>query len=97
MKTISILGSTGSVGCATVDLIKEMRDEFVVDSLTANQNWQLLAEQAKIFKPDISCILNLTPDHLDRHITMHKYATAKCNIFQNISARNVCYYEKIRI
>ena len=51
MKTISILGSTGSVGCATVDLIKEMRDEFVVDSLTANQNWQLLAEQAKIFKP----------------------------------------------
>ena len=37
-------------------------------------------EQAKIFKPDISCILNLTPDHLDRHITMHKYATAKCNI-----------------
>ena len=53
MKTISILGSTGSVGCSTVDLIKEMRDEFVVDSLTANQNWHLLAEQAKIFKPDI--------------------------------------------
>ena len=51
MKTISILGSTGSVGCTTVDLIKEMRDEFVVDSLTANQNWHLLAEQAKILKP----------------------------------------------
>ncbi len=50
-------------------------------------------ELAKIFKPDISCILNLTPDHLDRHITMHKYATAKCNIFQNISARNICYYD----
>lgn len=50
-------------------------------------------EQAKIFKPDISCILNLTPDHLDRHITMHNYATAKCNIFQNIGSRNVCYYE----
>ena len=51
MKTISILGSTGSVGCATVDLIKEMRDEYIVDSLTAHQNWQLLAEQAKILKP----------------------------------------------
>ncbi len=50
-------------------------------------------EQAKIFKPDISCILNLSPDHLDRHITMHNYAAAKCNIFQNISARNVCYYD----
>ncbi len=50
-------------------------------------------EQAKIFKPDISCILNLTPDHLDRHNTMHRYAIAKCNIFQNMSGRNVCYYD----
>jgi len=50
MKTISILGSTGSVGCATVDLIKEMPDEYVVESLTAHQNWQLLAQQAKILK-----------------------------------------------
>ena len=51
MKTISILGSTGSVGCATVELIKEMPGDYVVDSLTAHQNWQLLAEQAKILKP----------------------------------------------
>ena len=51
MKTISILGSTGSVGCATVDLIKEMPDEYAVESLTAHQNWQLLAQQAKILKP----------------------------------------------
>ena len=51
MKTVSILGSTGSVGCATVDLIKELPDEYVVDSLTAHQNWQLLAEQAKVLKP----------------------------------------------
>ena len=51
MKTISILGSTGSVGCATVDLIKEMRGDYIVDSLTAHQNWQLLAQQAKVLKP----------------------------------------------
>ena len=51
MKTISILGSTGSVGRATVDLIKRMPQTYSVDSLTANKNWQLLAEQAKILKP----------------------------------------------
>ena len=51
MKTISILGSTGSVGRATVDLIKRMPQRYSVDSLTANKNWQLLAEQAKILKP----------------------------------------------
>ena len=51
MKTISILGSTGSVGRATVDLIKRMPQTYSVDSLTANKNWQLLAEQAKTLKP----------------------------------------------
>ena len=51
MKTISILGSTGSVGRATVDLIKRMPETYSVDSLTANKNWKLLAEQAKILKP----------------------------------------------
>ena len=50
MKTISILGSTGSVGCATVDLIKEMPGDYVVESLTAHQNWQLLDEKEKILK-----------------------------------------------
>ncbi|MEC9100730.1 MAG: hypothetical protein VX491_05735, partial [Pseudomonadota bacterium] len=34
MKTISILGSTGSVGRATVDLIKRMPQTYSVDSLT---------------------------------------------------------------
>ena len=51
MKTISILGSTGSVGRATVDLIKRMPLTYSVASLTANKNWQLLAEQAKTLKP----------------------------------------------
>ena len=38
MKTISILGSTGSVGRSTVDLIKSMPQTYSVDSLTANKN-----------------------------------------------------------
>jgi 1-deoxy-D-xylulose-5-phosphate reductoisomerase len=46
-RRVSILGSTGSVGQSTVDLLSRNRDEFTVEALTANRNAPLLAEQAK--------------------------------------------------
>jgi len=45
-KSISILGSTGSIGRSTVDVIKGHSDKFKVIVLTANKNVKLLAEQA---------------------------------------------------
>lgn len=45
-KTVSILGSTGSVGKSTIDLILSQPDKFVVQALTAQTNVALLAEQA---------------------------------------------------
>jgi 1-deoxy-D-xylulose-5-phosphate reductoisomerase len=42
-----VLGSTGSVGCNTIDLIERKRDAFVVEALTAHRNVDLLAEQAR--------------------------------------------------
>lgn len=45
-KTVTILGSTGSVGCNTVDLIRRAPADFAVDTLTGNNNVALLAEQA---------------------------------------------------
>lgn len=50
MKTVSILGSTGSVGRSTVDLIQSQRHMFDVQALTAQTNVDLLAEQAKMLK-----------------------------------------------
>lgn len=47
MKTVSILGSTGSVGQSTVDLIAANPQQFRVVALTAQKNVALLAEQAK--------------------------------------------------
>lgn len=47
MKSISILGSTGSIGKSTVSVIKENRDKFTVSALVAGSNTSLLAEQAK--------------------------------------------------
>ena len=45
-RSISVLGSTGSIGCNTVDLLRCNRDTFRVEALTAGNNWKLLAEQA---------------------------------------------------
>jgi 1-deoxy-D-xylulose-5-phosphate reductoisomerase len=46
-RSVSVLGSTGSVGCNTIDLIERQRDAFVVEALTAHRNVDLLAEQAR--------------------------------------------------
>src|SRR5437868_12445645 len=47
VRRVSILGSTGSIGQSTVDLLSRNRDTFTVEALTANSNAVLLAEQAR--------------------------------------------------
>lgn len=51
-KTIGVLGSTGSIGTQTLDIIAEYPDRFRAGVLTARRQWQLLAEQALRFRPD---------------------------------------------
>lgn len=46
---LTILGSTGSIGVQTLDIVRENPDRFEVVSLTAHSNWQRLAEQAVAF------------------------------------------------
>jgi len=45
-RSVSVLGSTGSIGCNTVDLLARNRNEYCVEALTGNRNVQLLAQQA---------------------------------------------------
>ncbi|MDH5187924.1 MAG: 1-deoxy-D-xylulose-5-phosphate reductoisomerase [Rhodospirillaceae bacterium] len=45
-RSISVFGSTGSIGCNTVELLSQNPKSFSVDALTAGSNWQLLAKQA---------------------------------------------------
>src|SRR6266446_1774823 len=47
-RRVTILGSTGSIGQSTVDLLLRNRDAFTVEALTANHNAALLAEQARL-------------------------------------------------
>jgi 1-deoxy-D-xylulose-5-phosphate reductoisomerase len=51
MKTISILGSTGSIGQSTLDVIRLHRENFQIFALSCNSNIHLLAKQAKEFNP----------------------------------------------
>lgn len=51
-KNIAILGSTGSIGTQTLDIIADFPDKFHAALLTARGNWQLLAQQAKKFLPE---------------------------------------------
>ena len=45
-RRIAILGSTGSIGKQALDVIRQHRDLFKVELLTANSSWELLAQQA---------------------------------------------------
>ena len=57
MKNISILGSTGSIGCQTLDVVRAFPGEFNIVGLAAGNNLALLAEQAREFRPEfVSCL-----------------------------------------
>ena len=57
-KRIAILGSTGSIGTQTLEVIAQNPEHFEVEVLTANNNFGLLVEQARIFKPNVVVISN---------------------------------------
>ncbi len=53
MKAISILGSTGSIGVTTLDVVGRFPERFRVVAMAAGQNLDLLAEQVRRFKPEL--------------------------------------------
>ncbi|MEQ8268222.1 MAG: 1-deoxy-D-xylulose-5-phosphate reductoisomerase [Parvibaculum sp.] len=55
-KSVTILGSTGSIGCSTLDLISRERSRFDLVALTANRNVHALVEQARIFRPRLAVV-----------------------------------------
>lgn len=55
-RRVTILGSTGSVGRSTVDLLLRNSDGFEVEALTANRNPDLLAEQARALRARFAAI-----------------------------------------
>ena len=60
VRHVSILGSTGSIGCNTIDLILRDPDAYVVEALTANMNVEILARQAKATNARLAVVADET-------------------------------------
>ena len=56
MKKIAVLGSTGSIGTQTLDVVRSHKDEFEVCAICAGKNALLALEQAKEFMPELICM-----------------------------------------
>ena len=59
MKEIAILGSTGSVGVTTLDVIGRFRDRFRVVAMAAGRNVELFAGQIRSFEPELVAVATL--------------------------------------
>ena len=56
MKAISLLGSTGSIGTQTLDIVAQYPEQFRIVGLAAGRNIELLAQQIRQFKPEVVAI-----------------------------------------
>ena len=56
MKKLAILGSTGSIGTQTLDVVREHPDRFEVYAICAHRSVDKLVEQARDFRPEVVCI-----------------------------------------
>ena len=57
-KTLTVLGATGSIGSSTLDLVARNKDKYSIDSLTANENVEQLADLAIRFSAKMAVIGN---------------------------------------
>ena len=69
----------GNIGTPAISLAERAtRDSVIVLEVSSFQ-----LETIQTFRPKVSVILNVTPDHLDRHRTFDAYVNAKARIFEN--------------
>jgi len=76
----------GNIGVAVISKALDAdEDDWLV---TETSSFQL--QTTRYFKPAVSAVLNLTPDHLNRHHTMEGYGSAKAKIFANQDESGYC-------
>lgn len=68
----------------------EAADQTTEKSVTVAEISSFQLESVDKFHPEVSAILNLTPDHLDRHLTFENYCLAKCQIAVNQDENDTC-------
>ena len=72
----------GNIGTPAISLVERTTAETVV--VLEVSSFQL--ETIQTFRPKIAVVLNITPDHLDRHHTFAAYTDAKARVFENQQA-----------
>src|SRR4029077_17937261 len=72
----------GNIGTPAISLVEQAKSDTVV--VLEVSSFQL--ETIQTFRPKVSVVLNITPDHLDRHRTFAAYTDAKARIFENQQA-----------
>ena len=78
----------GNIGTPVCDSAQEATENTLM--ITEVSSFQL--ETIKDFHPHVSAILNLAPDHLDRHGTAEEYYRCKCRIFENQTEEDYLVY-----
>lgn len=76
----------GNIGIPYTSVALDMKEESV--TVAEISSFQL--ETVDTFHPAVSAVLNITPDHLNRHYTMENYANVKMSIAKNQTADEVC-------
>lgn len=84
--SVSMAGNVGKSFALSV--LEEKPDYFVLEL----SSFQL--ENMHKTRFDITCMLNITPDHLDRHVNMHEYINAKFRVLQNMTIKNHFIYNR---
>jgi UDP-N-acetylmuramoylalanine--D-glutamate ligase len=74
----------GNIGTPLLSCIEASTDSTVTVAEVSSFQLELIAA----FRPDVGVLLNLTPDHLDRHATFEDYAGAKSRLFENQRAQD---------
>jgi UDP-N-acetylmuramoylalanine--D-glutamate ligase len=75
----------GNIGTPLLALVETSVDTMV--TVAEVSSFQL--ETVEGFRPEIGVLLNLTPDHLDRHVTFEEYARVKMRMFENQLERDI--------
>jgi UDP-N-acetylmuramoylalanine--D-glutamate ligase len=74
----------GNIGTPAINFVETATDDtWIVLEISSFQ-----LETIESFHPKIAVVLNVTPDHLDRHYTFENYAAAKARIFENQTAND---------
>jgi UDP-N-acetylmuramoylalanine--D-glutamate ligase len=69
----------GNIGTAAISLV----EQSTPDTTTVLEVSSFQLETIQKFRPKIAVVLNVTPDHLDRHRTFEAYVNAKARVFEN--------------